>query len=74
MCPTRDVTWHLSTLGGDTDQHTVYFRGNTVIVNGRRVDTVSLTPGNSVTARMKPVNKGMNVTSDFCVDFWENGI
>ena len=58
VCRDRDVSWHLSALGGDTDQHTVYLRGNTVIWDDRRTDTVSLTPGNSVTVHMAARNKG----------------
>ncbi|XP_072029142.1 hephaestin-like protein [Amphiura filiformis] len=57
-CVDQDVLWHLASLGGDTDEHTIYFRGHPVTFNNRRTDTVSLTPGNSVTVRMTPQRSG----------------
>ncbi|XP_072029141.1 LOW QUALITY PROTEIN: hephaestin-like protein [Amphiura filiformis] len=56
--PDQTVSWHVSTLGGDTDQHTIHFRGHTVTHNGQHVDTISLTPGVSATALMKPLRTG----------------
>ncbi len=58
MCTDDIVSWHLSTLGSDTDQHTIHFRGHTVSHNGQHVDTISLTPGISQTALMKPQRTG----------------
>ncbi|XP_072029158.1 hephaestin-like protein [Amphiura filiformis] len=54
----ENVLWHLASLGGATDEHTIYFRGHPVTHNNRRTDTVILTPGNSVTVRMTPQTSG----------------
>ncbi|XP_072028297.1 hephaestin-like protein [Amphiura filiformis] len=57
-CVGQEVSWHLASLGGDADEHGIYFRGHPVTFNNRRTDTVSLAPGNSVTVPMTPQRSG----------------
>jgi manganese oxidase len=53
------VRWYLLGLGTEADLHTPHWHGNTVIVGGHRVDTVSLLPANAVVADMVPDDPGI---------------
>ena len=66
-CDGQKVMWHLASLGADTDQHAIYFRGNPVTLYDLRTDTVSLTPGNSITALMAPHKSGIIVSLIFTI-------
>ncbi|XP_071964976.1 hephaestin-like protein [Antedon mediterranea] len=58
VCQGDDVSWHLMSLGKETDQTTVYFHGNTFIFNGARTDSVALFPGIYQTVVMTPSLSG----------------
>jgi FtsP/CotA-like multicopper oxidase with cupredoxin domain len=53
------VRWYLVALGTETDLHTPHWHGNTVIISGRRADTVSLLPATTVVADMVPDDPGI---------------
>jgi FtsP/CotA-like multicopper oxidase with cupredoxin domain len=52
------VRWYLMSMGTEVDLHTPHWHGNTVLVNGMRMDTVSLLPAGMVVADMRPDNVG----------------
>jgi FtsP/CotA-like multicopper oxidase with cupredoxin domain len=53
------VRWYLLAFGTEADLHTPHWHGNTVIVGGHRVDTVSLLPATTVVADMIPDDPGI---------------
>jgi FtsP/CotA-like multicopper oxidase with cupredoxin domain len=53
------VRWYLFGLGNEADLHTPHWHGNTAIVGGHRVDTVSLLPATTVVADMVPDDPGI---------------
>jgi hypothetical protein len=55
------VRWYLFSLGGF---HAPQWQGNSVIYNGRRVNTVPLLPGVTAVADMSPTTEG--VWAFFC--------
>lgn len=50
------VRWYVMSMGTEVDLHTPRWHGNTVTVNGMRVDTVSLLPASMIVAGMVPDN------------------
>ena len=52
------VRWYVMAMGTEVDLHTPHWHGNTVTVNGMRMDTVSLLPASMVTADMTPDDAG----------------
>ncbi|XP_062998189.1 hephaestin [Elgaria multicarinata webbii] len=58
MCAGDHVSWHLFGMGSETDVHTAFFHGQTLIVRGHRSDVVSLFPATFVAAEMIPHNIG----------------
>ncbi|WAR20235.1 HPHL1-like protein [Mya arenaria] len=59
MCIGDRVTWHVSSLGPDIDNHHVTFEGNNFMFDGMNIDTVSVFPGMGQTVRMIPDQLGM---------------
>ena len=53
------VRWYLVALGTESDLHTPHWHGNTALVAGHRVDTVSLLPATTVVADMVPDDPGI---------------
>jgi FtsP/CotA-like multicopper oxidase with cupredoxin domain len=53
------VRWYVMSMGTEVDLHTPHWHGNTVTVNGMRMDTVSLLPAAMVTADMVPDDPGI---------------
>ncbi len=53
------VRWYVMSMGTEVDLHTPHWHGNTVTVNGMRMDTVSLLPATMVTADMVPDDAGI---------------
>ena len=53
------VRWYVMSTGTEVDLHTPHWHGNTVLVNGMRMDTVSLLPAGMIVADMKPDNPGI---------------
>jgi FtsP/CotA-like multicopper oxidase with cupredoxin domain len=53
------VRWYLLALGTETDLHTPHWHGNTALVAGHRVDTVSLLPATTAVADMTPDDPGI---------------
>jgi manganese oxidase len=53
------VRWYVFSMGTEVDLHTPHWHGNTVLVNGMRMDTVNLLPATMVTADMVPDNVGI---------------
>jgi FtsP/CotA-like multicopper oxidase with cupredoxin domain len=51
--------WYLLAFGTEADLHTPHWHGNTVIVGGHRIDTVSLLPATTVVADMIPDDPGI---------------
>lgn len=52
------VRWYVMSMGTEVDLHTPHWHGNTVTVNGMRMDTVSLLPASMVIADMVPDDPG----------------
>lgn len=58
MCLGDNVSWHLLSVGSNSDLHGIYFSGNTFISLGQRGDTVSMIPYTSQTLLMTPDSTG----------------
>ncbi len=58
MCVGDKVNWHFLSFGTEADIHTVHFHGNTLNFQGRRRDSLSLTPAVLMSGRMTTVNPG----------------
>jgi hypothetical protein len=54
----QHVRWYVMSMGTEVDLHTPHWHGNTVLVNGMRMDTVSLLPASMVVADMVPDDVG----------------
>ncbi len=52
------VRWYVMSMGTEVDLHTPHWHGNTVTVNGMRMDVVSLLPATMVVADMVPDDAG----------------
>jgi FtsP/CotA-like multicopper oxidase with cupredoxin domain len=53
------VRWYVMSMGTEVDLHTPHWHGNTVVVNGMRMDTVSLLPAGMIVADMVPDDPGI---------------
>jgi len=53
------VRWYLLALGNTPNFHTPHWHGNGVLFDGHRVDTVALSPAQSITVDMIPDNPGI---------------
>ena len=53
------VRWYVMSMGTEVDLHTPHWHGNTVTVNGMRMDTVSLLPATMIVADMVPDDPGI---------------
>lgn len=53
------VRWYLMGMGTEVDLHTPHWHGNDVVVNGMRMDVVSLLPASMIVADMVPDNAGV---------------
>jgi FtsP/CotA-like multicopper oxidase with cupredoxin domain len=53
------VRWYVGTLGFGFNFHTPHWHGNTVMLNGSRVDVISLAPAQALTVDMVPDNPGI---------------
>jgi FtsP/CotA-like multicopper oxidase with cupredoxin domain len=53
------VRWYVMSMGTEIDLHTPHWHGNTVTVNGMRMDTISLLPASMVVADMVPDDVGI---------------
>lgn len=58
LCQNKKVSWHFIGMGNEVDIHSVYFHGQTLLIHGHRVDSVSLFPASFMTAEMEPLTKG----------------
>ena len=52
------VRWYVMSMGTEVDLHTPHWHGNTVTVNGMRMDVVNLLPATMVVADMVPDDMG----------------
>lgn len=52
------VRWYVMAMGTEVDLHTPHWHGNTVTVNGMRMDVISLLPASMVIADMVPDSPG----------------
>ena len=55
----KRVRWYVMSMGTEVDLHTPHWHGNTVTVNGMRMDVVSLLPATMIVADMVPDNPGI---------------
>jgi manganese oxidase len=53
------VRWYVMSMGTEVDLHTPHWHGNTVTVNGMRMDTVNLLPASMVVADMVADDPGV---------------
>jgi FtsP/CotA-like multicopper oxidase with cupredoxin domain len=53
------VRWYVMSMGTEVDLHTPHWHGNDVVVNGMRMDVVSLLPASMIVADMVPDNRGI---------------
>lgn len=51
--------WYVMGMGTEVDLHTPHWHGNSVTVNGMRMDVISLLPASMVVADMVPDNPGI---------------
>ncbi|XP_053501810.1 ferroxidase HEPHL1-like isoform X1 [Ictalurus furcatus] len=58
MCQNKKVSWHFIGMGNEVDIHSAYFHGQTLLIQGHRVDSVSLFPASFMTAEMEPLTLG----------------
>jgi hephaestin len=52
------VRWYVMSMGTEVDLHTPHWHGNDVLVNGMRMDVVSLLPATMIVADMVPDDVG----------------
>jgi len=52
------VRWYVMSMGTEVDLHTPHWHGNTVTVNGMRMDVVTLLPASMIVADMVPDDVG----------------
>jgi hypothetical protein len=52
------VRWYTMDMGTEVDLHSPHWHGNTLLVNGMRMDVVQLLPGGMVTGTMIPDDPG----------------
>ncbi|SFW26912.1 multicopper oxidase domain-containing protein [Nitrosovibrio sp. Nv17] len=52
------VRWHIVALGNETDNHTVHWHGQTVLVRGHRTDVVEVLPASMISVDMAPRSAG----------------
>jgi hephaestin len=55
----QHVRWYVMGMGTETDLHTPHWHGNDVLVNGMRMDVISLLPASMVVADMVPDDTGI---------------
>ncbi|KAM9316482.1 ceruloplasmin-like [Gastrophryne carolinensis] len=58
VCENTNVIWYLFAMGNEVDLHSVYFHGQVLTFQHRRVDTLSLLPASMVQASMLSQNPG----------------
>ncbi|KAI5629257.1 hephaestin-like protein 1 isoform X1, partial [Silurus asotus] len=58
LCQNKKVSWHFVGMGNEADVHSAYFHGQTLLIQGHRVDSVSLFPASFMTAVMEPLTIG----------------
>ncbi|XP_038057042.1 hephaestin-like protein [Patiria miniata] len=58
VCVGDKVDWHVTAFGTEADIHTIYFHGNVLEYQGRRRDSLSLTPAVLMSAIMVAENQG----------------
>lgn len=58
VCDNIDVKWYIFSVGNELDVHSVYFYGNVLTYQHRRVDTLSLFPASMTQASMNTENIG----------------
>jgi FtsP/CotA-like multicopper oxidase with cupredoxin domain len=68
------VRWYVLTLGEGFNFHTPHWHGNTVLLNGSRVDIFSISPAQSLTADMVPDNPGIWMFHCHVSDHMESGM
>jgi len=54
----QHVRWYVMGMGTEVDLHTPHWHGNTLVVNGMRMDVVDLLPGGMLIGDMDPDNTG----------------
>jgi hypothetical protein len=55
----QHVRWYTMGMGTEVDLHTPHWHGNVAVVEGMRMDVVSLLPGSMLVADMIPDNRGI---------------
>ncbi|MDE2090995.1 MAG: multicopper oxidase domain-containing protein [Gammaproteobacteria bacterium] len=68
------VRWYLVTLGEGLNFHTPHWHGNTVTVNGRRTDVISISPAEMRTAGMVPDSPGIWLLHCHVSDHMDGGM
>eukprot|EP00123_Amoebidium_parasiticum_P018481 comp24220_c0_seq1/m.44577 comp24220_c0_seq1/g.44577 ORF comp24220_c0_seq1/g.44577 comp24220_c0_seq1/m.44577 type:complete len:705 (-) comp24220_c0_seq1:209-2323(-) len=58
MCKGQRVRWYVMAMGNEVDLHTAHWHGQTLTMDGRRVDTVELLPATFRTLDMVPRKEG----------------
>ncbi|XP_006876432.1 PREDICTED: ceruloplasmin-like [Chrysochloris asiatica] len=59
MCVGDKVSWHVLSVGSESDLHGIYFSGNTFTSFGSRMDTATVVPHISQTLSMIPDSSGI---------------
>lgn len=68
------VRWYVVGMGSTNDMHTAHWHGNTVLVSGRRMDTIGVFPATSVVADMVPDNVGTWMMHCHVIDHFQAGM
>ncbi|XP_053501525.1 ferroxidase HEPHL1-like isoform X2 [Ictalurus furcatus] len=58
MCQNKKISWHFIGMGNEVDIHSAHFHGQTLLIQGHRVDSVSVFPASFMTAEMEPLTLG----------------
>eukprot|EP01104_Vermistella_antarctica_P001598 TRINITY_DN11673_c0_g1_i1.p1 TRINITY_DN11673_c0_g1~~TRINITY_DN11673_c0_g1_i1.p1 ORF type:complete len:397 (-),score=78.72 TRINITY_DN11673_c0_g1_i1:69-1166(-) len=66
--------WYVMSLGDETNDHAVHWHGNSLEMNGHRVDVVTVLPGESKTLDMKPDNVGKWLLHTHTSDQFDRGM
>ncbi|XP_077344389.1 ceruloplasmin-like [Lithobates pipiens] len=74
VCDNIDVKWYIFSVGNEVDVHSVYFYGNVLTYQHRRVDTLSLFPASMTQASMYTENPGKWLVSSQVTEHLQAGM
>ncbi|XP_033645179.1 hephaestin-like protein isoform X2 [Asterias rubens] len=73
MCVGDKVSWNVLAFGTEADIHTVHFHGNILNFQGRRRDSLSLSPAILMSAEMEAINPGTWLITSASTNHFSDG-